>query len=483
MIGAPHSNMLSWVWARTHHFIHNPPYFVRESSRAHLRLFLVQVLFVLTIVFCIQFDPRPGDIGDKLFFVWNGRGYLLVATLSLFAALMTGTEFFRSLYCIASFRVALNHYLAASMFGIGFVNGLNGIFRAFVSLTFWHLFAPLLGFWGYKYFVVEKGEIRSEDQDSPVIKAGGPCFLVIIRDTALVLEQNGCSTRVVGPGFAFLEPFETIRDVVDLRPQVRAKDVEALTKDGIPIQVNLEIEFMIQPKRHQGGQSDADPYPFREGAVRRAVYKKAVFQHEQGEKILDWKALVMWRAEFELQRLLNTYVLDRLIEPEDANPRVPLDLQEPPRREIQDRLRQNLNASGDLRQLDAVNLGATASRVTLEHFQIRADLAAVIKQIKDNRIKSWKAEWDKRIKFRQAEGEAADTRWREAARAQAQAEMLRAITRGVEELDAANRANLPHLLALRTIEALEQMPLDPWAQTFVPEQTLTMLRRLRALYV
>ncbi|MBM3130297.1 MAG: hypothetical protein FJ009_16930 [Chloroflexi bacterium] len=468
-------------WAKAWKFFQRLPYLDRESSRAHVRLFVVQLVFVLSLVFCMQLDSRPGEIWVKLLGVWDGRGYLIVAALSLFAALMTGTEFFRSLYGIKDFRAARDHYLV-SLFGVGFIKGLKGLVRALFSFTwFWHLNALLFGIWGYDYFVVENGEIKKKDLDGPIIRAGGPCFLVIIKDTALVLEQDGCFTRVVKPGFGFLEPFETIREAVDLRPQVRAQPVKALTKDGIPIQVKLEIEFMIQPHpRRQIRQPAEDPYLFREDAARRAAYNRTVFHRDTGEETMVWKDLVMARAEFEMQCILNTFVLDRLIEPEDANPRAPLDLQETPRREIQDKLRRNLYASGELRQLDAIDLGVLVTRVTLEDFQIPEKFADAVKE---NRIKSWQAEWIRRVKISQAEGDAAGTRWREAARAQAQAEMLRAIARGLEGLDDANRANLSHLFALRMIESLEQMTLDPWAQTFVPEQTLAMLRRLRDLYV
>jgi len=479
MTSASYGETFDWNWNKVHKLFQRILYFQRESSRAHWRLFLIQWCLILSVVVCVLLDSQPGELWIKPFDVWNGRGYFLIALAGLWVALMSATEFFRLLYGIKDSRSALQHYLTL-VFAIGFVNSLGALMRAFVSLTFWHLLFAFFRF-GYDYFVPSQGELPKDDLEGPIVKAGGPCFLVVIKDTALVLEQDGCYKRVIKPGFSFLEPFETIRAAVDLRPQVRANVVKAVTKDGIPVRVKLEIEFMIQPHPRRQSQSPGeDPFLFREDAVRRAAYKQTVLHRDSGENILDWKDLIMSRAELELQRILSTYVLDRLIEPEDANPRATLELQETPRREIQARLARNINASGEVRQLDASDLGVVVTRATLEDFQSPKEFEDMIRK---NRIESWRAEWRKRMSITAAEAEAAKLRWGEAARAQAQTEMLNAITRGLAELDVTDRANLPHLLALRMIEALEQMALDPWAQTFVPEQTLAMLRRLRTLYI
>lgn len=477
MLGAPYRGRFDWE--ELGKLFQRIPYLQRENSRAHWRLFLVQWTLMLSVVLCVILDSRPGEWWIKFIGVWDGYGYLFVAGLALLVALFSGAELFRSLYGIKNFRSALRHYLTL-VFALGALDGIGAIVRSFIAVTFWHW---LLFFrWGYGYLVIAQGEISKEDLESPNVKAGGPCFLIIIKDTALVLEQDGCYTRVVGPGFTFLEPFETIRGAVDLRPQIRANTVHAMTRDGIPVQVKLEIEFMIQPHpRRQSQQPAKAPYLFREDAVRRAVYKQTVFHRGTREEILDWRDLVMARAEFELQHVINTYMLDHLIEPEDANPRAPLELQETPRREIQARVLRNVNASGEQRQLDARDLGVVVTRVTLEDFQIIPKEFA--ETVRKSRIESWRAAWEKRIIITRADAEAAKQRLSEAARAQAQTEMLNTITRGLSELDMADRANLPHLLALRMIEALEQMSLDPWAQIFVPEQTLAMIRRLRTLYI
>lgn len=468
-----------WDWEKVKKLFQRMFYFQRENSRAHWRLFLVQWSLILSAGFCAYLASPQGDWWIGLVSVWDGRGYLFVSMFALFVALAAAVQFFRLLYGIKDFRPALEHYLTL-VFALGFINGIGASLRALVTGTVWH---SVFGFFrfGYDYLVPAQGEIPKKDLESPIVKAGGPCFLVVTKDTALVLEQDGCYKRIVKPGFSFLEAFETIRGALDLRTQVRSNIVRAVTKEGIPIQVKLEVEFMIQPHtRRQSQRPSADPYLFREDAVRRAIYKQTVFHHDAREEVLDWRDLLMSRAEFELQHIINTYVLDRLIEPEDASPRAPLELQEAPRREIQERVLRNVNTSGELRQLDARELGVVVTRVTLEDFQTPKEFAEMVKE---NRIASWRAEWQKRITVSRGEAEAATLRWREAARAQAQAEMLNTITRGLSELDAAGQENISHLLALRMIESLEQMSLDPWAQTFIPEQTLAMLRRLRTLYV
>lgn len=488
------------------------PNFSRESSRAHRRLFIFQILLIVSVAVCVYLDsPRPPDPVGEFFKFWEARGifpattlefivtllwalwdvkaFFVIALAGFLTALWSGTLFFQALYDVNGTKAALEHYLNL-LFGLGYWTGLWSTVRGFLTGTlFAHLLAQALGFGGYRYFVIKNGAIRKDDAEHPVIRVGGPAFLVIYNDSTAVLERDGCSTRVVGPGFAFLEPFEIIREVVDLRPQMRLKNeerVRAVTRDGIPIQVDLEVEFMIQPGPRRRNNPLAMPYPYLERAVRRAVYNKAVAR----DQTYFWKDLVLHRARFELRRLLNNYVLDRLIEPEEGDPREPLAFRDTPRREIQKELRRRLGTrvfdpahEGGEPNVSAVkDIGVTVLRVTLGKLSIESKFAEAREEISKHRIESWKAEWIKRKTILEAEGEAAKTRLNETARAQAQAEMIQAIARALEASDLAKVANPSHILALRTIEALEQMALDPWGQIFVPEETLATLERLRVLF-
>jgi hypothetical protein len=70
-------------------------------------------------------------------------------------------------------------------------------------------------------------------------------------------------------------------------------------------------------------------------------------------------------------------------------------------------------------------------------------------------------------------------RLNENARAQAQAQMIRAIVEGLPAN--ADPATLQRIVILRTLQALEQMRLDPRSPQFFPSQALALLQALRAV--
>jgi hypothetical protein len=76
--------------------------------------------------------------------------------------------------------------------------------------------------------------------------------------------------------------FERIRDVIDLRDQLRSVDeVRAVTRDGIEVRAR-EAQMVFRVFSGGKPRSLADPYPFSEEAIRRLAYSQAVT--EQGPR-------------------------------------------------------------------------------------------------------------------------------------------------------------------------------------------------------
>ena len=125
-------------------------------------------------------------------------------------------------------------------------------------------------------------------QDAKIIKAdewpawmaqnlGGPIMLVVFDGCALYLERGNRFSRVVGPGekTPFLEWYETIKYVVDLRPKIRNGTFETWTKDGIKINVTAQIECRIgNPAKKPS--SPKLLYPYDPEAVKKAVERYAL---------------------------------------------------------------------------------------------------------------------------------------------------------------------------------------------------------------
>lgn len=131
----------------------------------------------------------------------------------------------------------------------------------------------------FKYIMVNEGEFMKADQ-WPVWMArtlGGPLILIVFDGCALYLERGNRFSRIVGPGdkVPFLEWYETIKYVVDLRPKICENKFDVWTKDGIKIEIKARIECRI------GDPKKKDPegklvYPYDPVAVKQAVERTSL---------------------------------------------------------------------------------------------------------------------------------------------------------------------------------------------------------------
>ena len=127
--------------------------------------------------------------------------------------------------------------------------------------------------------MAKEGESIKSDQWPAWIarNLGGPLLLIVFDGCALYLERGNRFSRIVGPGdkVPFLEWYETIKYVVDLRPKVREDKFDVWTKDGIKIEIKARIECRI------GDPKKKDPdgklvYPFDPIAVQKAIERYAL---------------------------------------------------------------------------------------------------------------------------------------------------------------------------------------------------------------
>ena len=119
-------------------------------------------------------------------------------------------------------------------------NRLNGV----TMLPF-----PLNLFFRFQYVMARDGDlIKSNEWPAWMARhLGGPLLLIVFDGCALYLERGNRFSRVVGPGDKppFLEWYETIKYVVDLRPKMRTDKFSVWTKDGIRIEITAQIECRI----------------------------------------------------------------------------------------------------------------------------------------------------------------------------------------------------------------------------------------------
>jgi hypothetical protein len=180
----------------------------------------------------------------------------------LLMALFLTSLYISDLFELESFWIAMR-YLVASLFGV-----------AYPSLR------------------IDSGdieELESLNAQNPLMRIGGPGNLRVHLGFAAVFESAQGLPRVYGTRAAshemremFLEGFERLRGVVDLRDQIgKAEQVQTVTRDGIEVRArDVQMLFRV----YGGGQERSlkNPYPFTEAGVRRLIYGQPV--HEDGQR-------------------------------------------------------------------------------------------------------------------------------------------------------------------------------------------------------
>lgn len=140
-------------------------------------------------------------------------------------------------------------------------------------------------------------------------RLGGPAIVYIDNGMAAVFERNGRFTRVSGPGRIFARRFERVAYVVDLRRQLRSREVsKIMTRDGLSFDLNrLDVLFEVA--------SDFDPkrgeHSFSEQALMDLVYRGGFLYKEKGEKI-EWGSRVVGIVEYYLRRVAASYPLENV---------------------------------------------------------------------------------------------------------------------------------------------------------------------------
>lgn len=143
---------------------------------------------------------------------------------------------------------------------------------------------------GEEYLVlrVREGKIMEEQYGSPILQIGGPGYIVVELDSAVLLERPDGSTRIIGPTMnhysdsdvfharlrqrGVIHGFERIRQCVDLRDVMGSQTVVSRSRDGIPVSAK-DINFSYSVYRGENPQKTLQtPYPFDPAAIETMVY-------------------------------------------------------------------------------------------------------------------------------------------------------------------------------------------------------------------
>jgi regulator of protease activity HflC (stomatin/prohibitin superfamily) len=309
-------------------------------------------------------------------------------------------------------------------------------------------------------YVMEDRKLDKRVDGNPYRDWGGPGIVITGCDYAVVVADGFKIKSVREPGLSFTGGMETVKEI-DLRVQQRAFDVEAITKDGIRVKFKAFGPFRIFAGKNHWPQP-GEAFRFRPSAILKAIQSPPVERQRENRdgKVIEEKNRHAWDEMFglvgaqALREIIADYTFDELCAPYEMNRN--------PRQEIAAKLRARLEQA-----LEPMGLQVLGGGV--------GNLMPADEQPIQQRINNWQAEWGRRITAELGKGEAEYTRLVESARAQAQAEMIRTISKGVERTGTAETIS-PEVIALRFVEALEKMigPAAPAALSPGPGGTLTL---------
>lgn len=397
-------------------------------------------LMVLAIAFVLAWSTRAAAVQDELPASLRTPDFWAVTVL-----LMLG---------VASAAVA------PFWFAGRFVRDLYGVSGTWGGIRF--VLRNRFGTMGIRPWMRVQGGSVVDQTDEALTLIGGPGNMIIGRDTAVLLEAAGKTTRTLGPGLGRLEAFERIYDVVDLCPKRSAQNVSAMSLEGIPVHWDVEVRYQVAGPGG-GPPPTGAQYPFSPDHVFRAAMQRWVREPGwQGGQDMDWEGQVLaHHCEDMLRSILALRSLDELVGWPPGGGQAA-------RMSIQAELLQSLRAV-------APALGAQILKVTLGNLEVDDE---VIQQW----VKSWTAAWESKSADAMADGEAAYVFAYETVKAKAQMDMVAGVTRELRNqlsTGALSPEDVPQFVLMRLFSVLDRADFAAASRIFFPAETLDALENVR----
>jgi len=315
----------------------------------------------------------------------------------------------------------------------------------------------------FEYIIARDGVIDKKDE-WPAWSAcnlGGPIMLIVFDGCALYLERGNRFSRVVGPGenVPFLEWYETIKYVVDLRPKLKTDKFDAWTKDGIKIKLEVQIECRI------GDPSKNDPansivYPYDPIAVKKAVERYSLRwpNRQEGEPSeFTWIDAAWGQVTGIVPGYISSRTLDDLFMADRNSGQI-------------------LSPSAMNEIFEKLNNATRGFGVFITGFQIlKVDMP---EQVYEHQKEQWKTERQSIDTIMDGQTKASNIRSWEKARADAQRDLIISIADGLKKNKGGQYAE-SLLLSLSGI--LDNSLKDPLMRAYLANETLETLEKIKTM--
>lgn len=264
----------------------------------------------------------------------------------------------------------------------------------------------------------------------------------------LALTKGAGFVRAAGPRFVNLYKKESIRQIIDLRTQLRLQEVRFNTRDGIPVSTRVTVIFYV--KRNLEDHLENTLYPFDKEAIFQLSYLDTV--DSQGNA-WDWRDQLTPRAAALLAQELSQFNLDGLINiPPTAVS---------PLKEISSRVQAIMQKEFETKGIKV--LFVSAGVLTLPE------------GVQKQNVLTWQADWKSKIEVENAASEAEVIRRMKQARARAQMKMIETIIHNLEAMRHEGESDAQQVIILRLIDALEEAMAADVPGAFVPQQIMASL--------
>jgi regulator of protease activity HflC (stomatin/prohibitin superfamily) len=370
-----------------------------------------------------------GEVAVRLLVILLNRNalrYLLIANLAALIPLLFGARFIQQLYKFSSFGEALSYLIDAFVVHPDyFLTPQPGRDAEHPS---YHR-----GLSGIRFAVIKNGKLlpgKKKPRNRSIALAGGPGLVIVPPEYAVQLERDGRLGYVVGPGVVNLGRFEKVYKPINLRRIVRSHTVQALTRDGIPVEVEVTVQARVQAS---SASTDKVPHPFDKSAIRKLVLSTPASKSGPA----DWEERPGLLIGSVLNEVLAKYRLDLLFDPEGKKAYAPRPTIQ---KEIERTMRQRSRG-----------FGVEIAEVWLGDFQLP-------KEVTEQYLAYWKTDWQNQDRTKLADGDAAVIRERNQARLEAHQLILDALIDAFKSAQK-SRPDIPtkQLAALRLIDALQEI--------------------------
>ncbi|HEX6384091.1 MAG TPA: SPFH domain-containing protein [Anaerolineae bacterium] len=266
----------------------------------------------------------------------------------------------------------------------------------------------------------------------------------------LAVAKGSGFVRPAGPGFVMLYKGEGVIQVIDLRTYMRKQAVKAHTKDGIPLETDVSVTFRV--KQSELDHNDENLlYPYDKDAIFHISYGDSV---NAQNRLLLWTEQLAPQAQALLVNELAKYTLNELQQRGQAGTS-PLDA-------IKRDIKQQLDPVADRNGIELISVGVGSLNLPPE--------------VAEQRIKTWQAEWQRKMWSQYATTNAEAARRIKKARARAQVEIIENITHNIESMRRDSNSNLTEIITLRMIEALEEaISEESPVRALIPQQVMANL--------